>query len=129
MTALVKILLVGVGGAAGAVSRYLVSLAAERGFGGKFAWGTLTVNLLGCFLVGVLFMVGERRAILADHPGRLAAVVGFLGAFTTFSTYMLESLHMFNTGRGTHAAAYMLGSTGAGLLLVAAGMGVGRLFG
>lgn len=84
------ILLVGMAGAAGALSRYAVGLVAVRTLGDRFAFGTLAVNVAGCLLLGVLLEI-DRTTGTVGHPGRLLAAVGFLGAFTTFSTFGYET--------------------------------------
>ena len=84
-------LLIAVGGAAGAVSRYVVDDLVTRAVGGAFPMGTLIVNLSGSFLLGLLFaLVIERSALPADL--RAPVMIGFIGAYTTFSTWMLESM-------------------------------------
>ncbi len=96
------VLLVGLAGAAGAVSRYGVGLLAERWLGVQFAFGTLAVNILGCLALGYLLEL-ERGTSLISHPVRLLFAVGFLGAFTTFSTFGYETVRYFQSG-ATHLA-------------------------
>ena len=91
------IFLVGLAGAAGAVSRYAVGLVAERLLGAHFAFGTLLVNVAGCLALGFLLEL-ERGTNLVSHPVRLLLAVGFLGAFTTFSTFGYETLRYFHNG-------------------------------
>jgi CrcB protein len=91
------IVLVGVAGAIGAMSRYGVGLVAERVLGPHFAYGTLLVNVLGCLALGFLLEL-ERGTNLVSHPMRLLFAVGFLGAFTTFSTFGYETLRYFQNG-------------------------------
>ena len=88
------VLLVGLAGAAGAVSRYGVGIVAERILGTYFAFGTLLVNVVGCLALGFLLEL-ERGTDLVSHPVRLLFAVGFLGAFTTFSTFGYETLRYF----------------------------------
>jgi len=96
------VLLVGLAGAAGAVSRYGVGLLAERWLGVQFAFGTLAVNILGSLALGFLLEL-ERGTDLVSHPVRLVFAVGFLGAFTTFSTFGYETVRYFQSG-ATHLA-------------------------
>ncbi len=84
------LVLVGLAGGLGAVSRYAVGLAAARALGERFAFGTLLVNVVGCLLLGALLEV-DRHTGTVGHPGRLLVAVGFLGAFTTFSTFGYET--------------------------------------
>ena len=86
-----KILLVLLGGSLGALSRYGVSLLAVKLFGVKFPWGTLIVNLSGCFLIGLAFAWGERGFGIMNPSVRLFFMTGYLGALTTFSTFGLET--------------------------------------
>lgn len=81
------------GGGVGSVCRYLVSTAVNRRFGGPLAWGTMAVNLLGCLLIGFLVGLVDRSILPKEY--RLILVTGFLGGFTTFSSFALESVGMF----------------------------------
>lgn len=117
--------LVALGGALGAAARYGVGrLALHLGLLG-FPWGTWAVNLTGCFLIGL------AMPWLAHGHGRLygLAVIGFLGAFTTFSAYSLETLLLLESGKTGLAALNALGSVLAGLVLAALGLGLARLLG
>jgi CrcB protein len=118
--------LIGVGGFAGAIARYLVDGAVSERTGGAFPWGTLVVNLTGSFVLGLLFALTAERAILpAEIRGPL--LIGFIGAYTTFSTFMLESWRLIEDGAITLALANLVGATLLGLLAVAAGLTLGRL--
>ncbi|MDX8405363.1 MAG: fluoride efflux transporter CrcB [Mariprofundus sp.] len=88
---------VAVGGALGAVMRWLVASSIQRLAGTAFPWGTFAVNALGSFLLGFLFVWLIERSTASDLV-RLAITVGFLGAFTTFSTYSLESVRLLQEG-------------------------------
>jgi CrcB protein len=98
------IILVGVAGAAGAVGRYAVGVAASRWLGSGFAFGTLAVNVLGCLLLGAL-LEAERQTGLVTHPVRMLVAVGFLGAFTTFSAFGYETFRYLE--QGTHELALL----------------------
>ena len=90
------------GGALGAVSRYGVSQFMLSSFGKSFPYGTLTVNVLGSFLIGYLSMYFVSKTNI-DPIFRLTLVVGFLGAFTTFSTFSLDTLNLIESGFITKA--------------------------
>ena len=116
---------IALGGAAGAVSRSLVDDVVTRAAGASFPFGTLVINLSGSFAVGILFaLVMERGVLPADI--RAPVMIGFLGAYTTFSTWMLESWRLAETGAMTLAAANIVGSVALGLAAVFAGIAVGR---
>jgi CrcB protein len=119
------LILIGLGGFAGAISRYVVDGFVSDRTGGSFPWGTLVVNASGSFLLGLLFAMTTDRAILpAEIRGPL--MIGFIGAYTTFSTYMLESWGLIESGSWGPAIANLGGSVLIGLLAVAAGLVVGR---
>lgn len=111
---------VALGGALGASGRYLLSTVLQRLLGDGFPWGTLGVNLLGSFLLGLLFAAIQREAIPPEFQGLLA--VGVLGSFTTFSTFSLETLTLLHEGAWGRAATYALGSLVLGLAAVALGV-------
>jgi len=118
-------LLIAAGGAAGAVSRYVVDGSLTRWLGGSFPMGTLVVNLSGSFVLGILFaLVIERSSLPAGV--REPVMIGFIGAYTTFSTWMLESARLMESGAWLLAAANLGGSVLLGLIAVFAGLAVGR---
>ncbi len=117
------ILLVALGGAIGSVARYLVGLGMTRLMGLSFPWGTLTVNIVGSFAIGILTELVARR-FDASAELRLLIVVGFLGGFTTFSSFSLDTMALIERGATASAFAYVaaslvlaLGAAFAGLLL------------
>lgn len=117
------LLLVGAAAAAGAVARYLLDRAVQTRHGRPFPWGTWVVNVSGSLLLGLL-------AGLAG-PGLLLTVtgVGFLGAYTTFSTFAVETLRLAEDGAAWAAAANVVGSVVAGLAAAAAGLALGYVLG
>jgi CrcB protein len=115
------LLFIALGGASGAVSRYLLATWAHGLWEGKLPVGTLLVNMLGSFAIGIIYvLLVERQLIHPDWRGVL--MVGFLGAFTTFSTFSLETITLLEAGHIAHAMAYMLGS--AILCVVMAGVAI-----
>ena len=92
-----QILAISGGGALGALGRFWMSQGVYRLLGRDFPWGTLAVNVLGSFLMGLLFVLFVERLAAAPEV-RSAVLVGFLGAFTTFSTFSMETLTLIETG-------------------------------
>lgn len=122
---LMKCILVAFGGSIGALSRYGVSLFANRLFGATFPIGTLFVNLSGCFLIGLSFSLAEQKLLSPNL--RLFFVTGFLGALTTFSTYAVESVIAVRDGMTGTAITNLAANNLAGLALVIVGLWLGRL--
>lgn len=122
------ILLIAAGGAAGAVARFLVDAVVAERLGGAFPWGTLIVNASGSFVLGVLFALAIERAVLpTDIRGPL--MIGFLGAYTTFSTLMLDSWRLVESGAIALALANVAGSAAIGMIAIVAGLALGRAIG
>lgn len=104
----------------GAVLRFLISGFAYTILGQDFPWGTLVVNMIGCFLIGFLAQLFESMTISPNM--RVLILVGGLGAFTTFSTYALENVNLLRDGQLGTALVNMTASTVIGILFVFAGM-------
>ena len=119
-----NILAVGAGSFIGGVARYLVSLA-MKGIGKGFPWATLTVNLLGCLLIGLLWGLLSRYATESTSWG-LFLTVGLCGGFTTFSTFSKEALTMLQAGQIGGFSTYVVVSVLAGIALAALGYYVAR---
>ena len=116
-----RILAIAAGGAVGALLRYWTSTAVHSRFGAAFPYGTLTVNVIGSLLMGFLYIWLLER--VAEGPAlRAFLLVGLLGAFTTFSTFSLETLNLVETGQPARALANILVSVT--LCIGAAGLGV-----
>jgi CrcB protein len=121
-----QLLVVAAGGAAGAVMRWLMASGIQRMAGGAFPWGTFIVNALGSFLLGFLFVWLIERSS-ASELIRLALTVGFLGAFTTFSTYSLESIRLLQEGAFTLAFGNIVGQVIVCLMLTWLGIQLARV--
>ena len=120
-------LAVAVGGALGAMARYGVSNIIFAPSSQKFPWATMSVNVLGSFIMGLLFViVVERGALPAEMRSLL--MVGFLGAFTTFSTFSLDALGLWQNGDLFMALVYALGTVVLCLAAVAAAVWLTGLF-
>jgi CrcB protein len=119
-------LIIAVFGAVGAVARNgLDGWIADR-TGGAFPWGTLVINASGCFALGVLFtLLTERFSV--DPALRFGVTTGFLGSYTTFSTFSLETIRLLEGGSIVLGVANVLLSLGLGLAFVYAGIVLGRL--
>ena len=114
-----------VGGGLGTLSRVLVTMLAVRLCGRDFPWGTFAVNLFGSFLFGLVVALGRGRMSL---PAGLEIIllVGFLGGFTTYSSFAFQSYELFQEGKPVLAGAYMAGTTISGLAAVWVGVFAGR---
>lgn len=121
----VTLLLVGAGGFFGAISRYLVDGWVSDWTGGTFPWGTLVINLSGSFVLGLLFALSIERAAIPSSI-RAPILVGFIGAYTTFSTLTLESWRLVEDGSWALGIANIGGSMLLGMVAVVAGLTLGR---
>jgi len=118
---------VGIGGFLGANARYLLSAWIAGRYGTLFPYGTIVINVSGSFAIGFfLELVSER--FMAHPYWRLFFAVGFLGAYTTFSTFSFENLILIQEGTGFLSLVNMVGSVVLGLAAVWLGVAVARLF-
>jgi CrcB protein len=121
-----RILLVGLAGLLGTLCRYWLSGVVARRYGEAFPLGTLVVNLVGCFLIGLLFYLLQERYLVGETT-RAIVLVGLLGGFTTFSSYGLQTFSLLREGALGRAALYVAASNLLGLLLVWGGYASARL--
>ncbi len=122
-----QLLAIAGGGALGAVLRFLMSSNIYRVFGRDFPYGTLTVNVLGSFCMGIFFIVNVESGILSAES-RIIIIVGFLGAFTTFSTFSIETLSLLESGELSRAALNIFLSVALCLCATWLGLIIGRQF-
>ena len=120
-----QIIYIAIGGSVGAVSRYLISKGINILSAGIFPYGTLAVNIAGAFLIGFLFSFFNDIVIPVHYKSMIT--VGFLGAFTTFSTYSLESVNLFMSGEYKIAALNILLNNFLSLAAVMGGILIFRL--
>jgi CrcB protein len=120
-----KIIYVALGGSLGALSRYGITLLSVKFFSSRFPVGTLIVNLLGCFLIGIVFTLGAEKDFISPSF-RLFFITGFLGALTTFSTYGIESINLARSGDLNVSIANIAANNLVGFLLVLAGIWIGK---
>jgi len=120
------LVLIGLGGVFGAVARSLVDGAVAERTAGAFPWGTLVVNLSGSLVLGILFALTAERGILPAEV-RGPVLIGFIGAYTTFSTLMLESWRLVEAGAPVIGVANIVGSSVLGMVAVAGGLAIGRV--
>ena len=120
------LVLVGIGGFMGAIARRVVDLWVSDRSGSAFPLGTLVVNLSGAFVLGLLFAWAVERDVLPREI-RGPVMIGFIGAYTTFSTWMLESMRLLEDGAWQLAALNLVGPVVLGMLAVAGGLALGRL--
>lgn len=120
-----KILLLSLAGALGTLARYWLSGAVQKALGIDFPWGTWAVNVFGCLLFGLVWVFSEERFLLSGQT-RLIILVGFMGAFTTFSTYIFESSQLALDGQWLYVAANLIGQNIAGFAALFLGILIGR---
>jgi fluoride exporter len=120
------VLLIAGAGALGSLSRYALSGAVYAALGQNFAYGTLVVNVVGSFLLGLLMQIGLNTDLIPPHL-RTAAAIGFIGAFTTFSTFTYETVQFIQDGAWSTAFLNIATSLILGVAAVFAGIFAGRL--
>jgi fluoride exporter len=123
---MVRLFLIGLAGFVGTLGRYWLSGIVARRYGETFPFGTLAVNLIGCFLVGLLFYVMQER-FLVDQNVRTIILIGLLGGFTTFSSLGLQTFTLLQDGEFGLAAANLGVSNLIGLFMVWAGYTLARV--
>ncbi|MBX3730913.1 MAG: fluoride efflux transporter CrcB [Candidatus Sumerlaeia bacterium] len=121
-----KLLLLALAGSLGTLARYGLAGFVHRFDGASFPWGTLTVNVVGCLLAGLLWALFEGRVQVSAQT-RVVVLVGFMGAFTTFSTFALETAELVRAAEWARAVGNVLLQNGLGLTAMMVGMTLGRL--
>lgn len=121
-----NLLVIAVGGALGSICRFAVSKFVQDYSGSGFSWGTTTVNVIGCFVIGLLWSLSNEKDFLSP-ASRFFFMIGFLGAFTTFSTYALETINFYRENELLFMAANILLNNLIGFIMIIMGIWVGRL--
>ena len=120
-----KYLMIAIGGAAGSIARYQVAAMVQARVAAGFPWGTFIVNMSGCFVMGVVMTLLTER--LSDPSWRYLIPIGFIGAYTTFSTFELETFRAVSDRAFAIAAAYVVASVVVGYLALWMGVVVTRV--
>lgn len=122
-----KILLViGAGSFIGGIARYLLAQLIQNKFFSAFPFGTLGVNIIGCFFIGLVFALSEKANLMAEW--RMFLVTGLLGGFTTFSSFSNETVAMLRDGQLGYAFAYIAASVLLGILATLIGISLIKFF-
>lgn len=115
---------IGLGSFIGGISRYLLTQFVHTNTAGVFPFATLSVNLIGCFLIGLILGFGDK--VTLSNEFKLFLATGILGGFTTFSAFSLETVNLVRDGQVFHAASYVGASVGLGILATLAGILITR---
>lgn len=121
-----NLLLVGLGGGIGSMLRYLCQKWFSENYPQPFPWGTFVVNLIGCFLIGIIYAASEKSTALTPQT-RLFLAAGFCGGFTTFSTFAYENMNLLRSGDTSYFLIYTFGSMILGIAGVFGGIAVMKL--
>ncbi len=124
--ALHKILLLALAGACGTLARYWLSGAVHEVLGRDFPWGTAVVNLTGCLLFGLVWVLADERQLLRAEF-RVVILVGFMGAFTTFSSFIFETGELLRGTQWAYAALNLIGQNVLGFAAFYLGAALGRV--
>lgn len=121
-----KIALIALAGACGTLCRYWLSGLVYDVMGRDFPWGTWAVNITGCFLFGLVWILSEERGLLSAQA-RILILTGFMGAFTTFSTFIFESGGILGDGQWLKLVLNLAGQNVVGFAALYLGTGLGRI--
>jgi len=121
-----KLVLMMLAGSAGTLTRYLLGGLVQRLTGGAFPWGTFAVNMTGTFLFGLVWSLAEERLVISGQA-RAVILVGFMGAFTTFSSLMFETGELMRDSQWALALGNLLLQNIVGIIFLFLGLALGRL--
>lgn len=119
-----EFILVALGGAVGSVSRFGIGELLSNKTSTSFPWATLFINLLGCFLIGLILGLSQKYEFASHYSIRSFFIVGLCGGFTTFSTFSFETLRLFQNSQNLQAIGYILASILIGLALTFLGYNI-----
>jgi CrcB protein len=122
---MIKFINLVIGGAAGTVARYLLGGAVYKLMGTGFPYGTLIVNISGCFILGILAALSDKKFMLSPDA-RMLLMIGFCGAFTTFSTLIFETDSLVRNGQMIRAFGNIFASVILGFILFRVGTFIGE---
>ena len=122
-----RLLLLGLAGALGTLARYALTAFVRSTFASQMPWGTWLVNILGCFLFGLVWAMSEDFPSFSPEA-RLVVLVGFMGAFTTFSTYIFENAALYSSGLYLSMALNILGQNILGFAMFFLGASLVRFW-
>lgn len=121
-----RLALVAVAGAFGTLARYVLSVGIQRVAGDDFPWGTLLVNVIGCFLFGLVWSLANERLVI-NREVQVVLLGGFMGAFTTFSTFIFDTHGFLQDDRWLLATGNVLLQTGVGIGSLFLGIMIARV--
>ena len=121
-----RMLLIGFAGALGTLARYGLGGLVQRIAGGNLPWGTLFVNVMGCFLFGLVWTLADERLVISEEA-RLVVLGGFMGAFTTFSTFIFDTGGFMRDAQWLLATGNVAIQTVTGLVFLFIGISAGRV--
>lgn len=121
-----KILLLAIAGAIGTLARYWFGGLVQKAYGGVFPWGTFAVNMSGCLFFGLVWTMAEERLVISGQT-RSIILIGFMGAFTTFSTFMFETGELLRDSEWVIAMGNVALQNICGVVFLFLGVTLGRL--
>ncbi len=121
-----KIILLAIAGVLGTLARYWLGGFVQRAYGGVFPWGTYAVNMAGCFLFGVVWTMAEERLLISGEA-RTIILIGFMGAFTTFSSFIFETDRLLKDSQWALAAGNIALQNVSGIAFLMLGIALSRL--
>lgn len=119
---------ISLGAIAGALSRYYLTIWFTKHFGFSFPYGTFFINITGCFAMGFFATLAMQKTVFISPEIKLIVTTGFLGAYTTFSTFGLDTVGLLQGGHWLSATVYFLGSTILGIISVQLGLMIARMW-